>query len=393
MIDTKKDFPIFKNNPNLIYLDNAATTQKPSSVLDAERDFYENHYSNVHRGVYQLSQEATELYENARESIAEFLNASPEEIIFTRNATESINLVANILPVSKNDKIVSTLMNHHSNFVPWQLLSQKTKAKIEYLSLSESAELDVEDFNKLKNATVFAFTHASNATGVITPAKQLIEQAKDAGALTVIDAAQSAPHLPIDVKKLDCDFLALSGHKMLGPTGIGVLYGKKELLQELPPFLTGGDMIREVTIQETTWNDLPYKYEAGTPNISGAIGLAEAVRYLQRIGFDELLAHERDLTSYAHKILPNYVDVYGPAPSKKLGILSFNVQGVHAHDVASILDSKNIAIRSGHHCTQPLLNALGLTSTCRASFYVYNNKREVQSFVDALELSHKTLVK
>ena len=394
----RKDFPILSNtvfDKPLIYLDNAATSQKPRQVIEALVDYYENSNANVHRGVHHLSQQATDLYEGARNKVANFINASdPDEIVWTRSTTESINLVAytwanqNIGP---GDEIVVSPMEHHSNLVPWQKVTKAKGATLRILPLGPDASLDLVDIDEYINSRtkLLAIAHMSNGVGTINPVKQLAAKAKKYGATVLIDAAQSAPHMPVDVVDLDCDFLALSGHKMLGPTGIGVLYGRRELLDQMDPFMTGGEMVLEVWYDRATWNDLPMKFEAGTPNIAGAVALGAAVDYLQEIGMEDIRAHEIQLTQYAFnafKELEEELEIFGPRdPQKRGGILSFNANTVHPHDLGTFLDRDGIAVRTGHHCTMPLMRELGVIATARASFYLYNTEREVDFLVDSLK--------
>jgi cysteine desulfurase/selenocysteine lyase len=407
MLDVKKvreDFPILKRKINdcpLIYFDNAATTQKPRQVLDAERSFYENHNANVHRGVHTLSQEATELHEQARETVCKFLNASePPEIVFVRGTTEAINLVAyswGFHNLKRGDEILVSMMEHHSNIVPWELVSKMTGCTIKYGKVNPDGTLNFEDFEgKFSKRTKLAsLSHVSNVSGVINDAKRIAKVAHEHGALMLLDGAQSVPHMSVDVKDLDVDFLAFSGHKMLGPTGIGALYAKRSLLEKMDPFQGGGDMIREVIMDQKTercsitWNDLPWKFEAGTPNICGGVTLAEAIKYLKAIGMEEIFQHEKVLTEYAMKQLQNNcakVTLYGPNNiSEKSGIIPFGVEGFSSNDVALFLDNSGIMIRSGFHCAQPLHQIFKLQSSARASFYIYNTKDEVDRFVDVLK--------
>ncbi|HKZ50028.1 MAG TPA: cysteine desulfurase [Candidatus Nanoarchaeia archaeon] len=394
MQSIKADFPILKtkiNGKSLVYLDSAATSQKCSAVIEAEKEFYETINANVARTVHTLGERATKAYEDARKKVADFIGAEPEEIIFTRNATEAINLVANCLSgeLKSGDEILTTVMEHHSNIVPWQLVAEKTGAKVRYAEILPDGTLHKElMWHMMNNRTkLVTITHVSNVLGTINPVKDIVKAANEFGALTLIDAAQSVPHMPINVKELDCDFLAFSGHKMLGPTGIGVLYGKREILEQMPPFLGGGEMIREVTLEKTTYNDLPHKFEAGTPNIAGAVALGAAVDYLRNLDMKKVHKHEQELTEYALtrlKEIPQ-LEIYGPTDVEIRGsVVSFNVKGIHPHDVAQILDSEGIAIRSGHACAMPLMNKLGVESVCRASFYIYNTKEDVDALVKGL---------
>ena len=392
----KSDFPILGRKVNgkpLVYLDNAATTQKPKVVIDALVDYYSRYNANVHRGVHQLSIEATETYENSRKKVAKFINSpSPQELIFTRGTTESINLVKFAWGgkfVKPGDVILVTLMEHHSNMVPWQLLAKEKGAKLEYVPITSDGRIDIGELERLLrlSPSLFAFTQCSNVLGTINDAEKLCSMAKKAGATTVVDAAQSTPHMPVDVQKIGCDFFGFSGHKMLGPTGIGALYGRKELLNAMDPFQSGGDMIKEVHQDGARWNDIPYKFEAGTTNIADAIGLGVAVDYLSALGMENVRRHEVELLRYAFEKLsriPNLV-IYGPMDlESRGGVVSFNLADIHPHDMASILDEEGVAIRSGHHCAQPLMEHLNIPGTSRASFYVYNSTSDIDAFIGAL---------
>jgi len=392
----RADFPILQRQVNgrpLIYLDNAATTQKPRQVIDALVDFYTNTNANVHRGVHTLSVESTDLYEAARERIARFVGArSAEEIVFVRNTTEALNLVAvcwgraNLKP---GDEILATTLEHHSNLVPWQRVAQETGARIRLIHLTADGTVDMEDFQQLlgPKTRVVAVAHASNVLGTISDLADISERAHRVGAVVVADGAQSVPNLPTDVSKLGIDFLAFSGHKMLGPTGIGGLWGRRELLEEMPPFLGGGGMIREVFEDRATWAPLPEKFDAGTPNIADSIALGVAVDYLDALGMDNVRRHEVEVAGYALERLSSIRDVavYGPRdPEMRTGVVSFNLEGVHPHDAGTVLDEAGIAVRAGHHCCQPLHRALDVAATLRASFYIYNSADEVDALVDAL---------
>jgi len=399
----REDFPILKrkiNNHPLIYFDNAATSQKPRQVIEAMKDFYENHNANVHRAVHTLSQEASELYENAHEEVAKFVNAKGmEEIVFVRGTTEAINLVAYALglrSLKKDDEVIISLMEHHSNIVPWELLSKLNGFNIKYVEVNDDGTLNYEDFeNKISNKTkIVCFSHVSNVTGVVNDVKRITKTAHEYGALTLSDGAQSVPHIPVDVKDIDVDFLAFSGHKMLGPTGIGVLYGKCEILEKMEPFHGGGEMIREVSFDPMTkrcsisWNDLPWKFEAGTPNVCGGVGLMEAVKYLRRIGMENVKAHECILTEYALQRLQECqkVRIYGPKDASiKCGMIPFGVEGLSSHDVALFLDNYGIMVRSGFHCAQPLHQVFRLKSSARVSFYIYNTREEIDRFIEVLK--------
>ncbi|MBI2664896.1 cysteine desulfurase [Candidatus Woesearchaeota archaeon] len=396
----RNDFPILKrkvHGKDLVYFDNAATTQKPRQVIEAIKKYYEEYNSNVHRAVHQLSAEATEAYDKAHEKAAEFINAEFEEIIFTKNTTESINIVANsfLSKLKPGDEIVLTQMEHHSNIVPWQQAAKKTGARIKYIEIDEKGELKLQQLRKTitDKTKIVAVTHVSNVLGTINPIKKICRIAHEKGATVLVDAAQSVPHMPVDVKELDCDFLAFSAHKMLGPTGIGVLYGKKDILGQMEPMMFGGDMIKEVTFETASWNELPWKFEAGTPNMAGAAGLAAAIDYLKSIGMDKIRQHDYELTKYATEKLQSMegIEIYGPSPEKKGSVISFNLKNVHPHDVSSILDSEGIAVRGGHHCAMPLMKLLGIQGSVRASFYLYNTKEEIDLFAKALEKARKIM--
>jgi cysteine desulfurase / selenocysteine lyase len=389
----REDFPILKrkvHGKSLVYLDNAATTQKPRQVIESIKDYYENSNSNVHRAVHQLSQEATDIYDKAHEKVAYFIGAKGmQEIVFTKNTTEALNIVANsfVNKLKDGDEIVLTQMEHHSNLVPWQQVAKKTGAKIRFAEITENGELDMDKFKEIvgDKTKVVSFTHVSNVLGTINPVKEMISIAKGVGAVTVVDAAQSVPHMPVDVKDLDCDFMAFSGHKMLGPTGIGVLYGKEEVLENTEPLLYGGDMISEVSFEDAKWNDLPWKFEAGTPNIAGAVGLGAAVDYLTNIGLENIQEREKVLTEVAIKKLQEIegLTIYGPVDNRG-GLISFNIDGVHPHDVSALLDSEGIAVRGGHHCAMPLAKLLSITGSVRVSFYFYNTIEEIEKFAEVL---------
>ena len=381
----KKEFPILSKG--LVYLDNAATSQKPYQVINAIKNYYENYNANVHRGVYQIAIEATEKYEEAHRVVGRFINALSNEIIFTKNTTEAINLVAYSLglKLKKGDEIVTSLMEHHSNFVPWQQICKLTGATLKVIPVDKDGNLDNWERYINKNTKIVAITHASNVLGTVNPVKEIVKKAHEFNALVVVDGAQSVPHFTVDVKDLDCDFLAFSGHKMLGPMGIGVLYGKQEILKNMQPFIYGGDMIKDVKINETKWNDLPWKFEAGTPNVGGAIGLMEAVNYLTNIGMNNVYSHTQQLLKYALerlKEIPN-LKVYGS--KERNGLISFKLGRLHPHDMSAFLDELKIAIRGGHMCAQPLVNSLNEVAVARASFYVYNTKDDVDKFVNGLK--------
>ena len=392
----RKDFPILDretaNGKRVIYLDSTATSQKPLQVIEAMNDYYRRSNANIHRGVHTLAEEATSLYEGARERIAKFINAStPREIIYTRNTTESINLVAYSWAranLKSGDLVILTEMEHHSNLVPWHMLQAERGIELEFIPVTDEGLLDLDTYKALLNRTpkLVSFTHMSNVLGTINPAAEIIKLAHAAGAVTLVDGAQSVPHLSVDVKALDADFYAFSAHKMCGPTGMGVLYGKSALLEAMPPFLGGGDMIKEVKLRSFRPNTLPHKFEAGTPAIAEAIGLGAAVDYLTQIGMSNIAAHEHEITEYALERLEEIpgVKLFGPSADKKGGVASFTLEGVHPHDVAQILDQDGIAVRAGHHCAQPLHEKFGIPATSRASFYLYSTKEEVDMLVKGL---------
>ena len=395
-MDIRDDFPILKNR-NIAYLDSGATTQKPKQVIKAIEDFYENYNANVHRGAYSLSTEASAIYEDTRTKIANFINAKHrEEIIFSKNATESLNLIAysyGLDKLKKDDEIVISIMEHHSNLVPWQNVAKQTDAKLNYMYINDEFEISDEEIeNKITDKTkIVGITHVSNVLGTINNIKKIIKYAHKKGAIVIVDASQSIPHMKIDVQDLDCDFLVFSGHKMLAPLGIGVLYGKREILNDMTPFLMGGDMIEYVYEQNTTFAPLPNKFEAGTQNIEGVIGLGSAIDYINNFGYDNIQKIENDLLFYAREELSklDFLTLYlTPNKENHSSVISFNINGVHPHDVASILDSEGVCVRSGNHCAQPLLRFLGIDSTCRASFYFYNTKEDVDRLVKALNKAY-----
>lgn len=397
----KQDFPIL-NNKDIVYLDSGATTQKPQYVLEKVDEFYEKYNANPHRGAYSLSMEATEVYENVRDKIAKFINAEHrEEIIFSKNATESLNLVAysyGLENVKENDEIVISIMEHHSNLVPWQKVAKTTGTKLKYMYLNRNFEISDEEIESkiTENTKIVGITHVSNVLGTINNVKKIIDIAHKKGAIVIVDASQSIPHKRIDVQDLNCDFLAFSGHKMLAPLGIGVLYGKKELLNKMTPFLMGGDMIEYVYEQETSFATLPNKFEAGTQNVGGVVGLGAAIDYIEKIGYENIEKQEKEVVTYAIQELKKleYLDLYLTSNLENhSGVISFNIKGVHPHDIASILDSQNVCVRSGNHCAQPLMRYLGIDSTCRASFYFYNTKEDVDALVNALNKAYNMFEK
>lgn len=390
--EIRNDFPILREN-KIAYLDSGATTQRPIQVLDKVYNFYKSENANPHRGAYKLSIQATEVYENARQKVADFINApSARNIVFTRNATESLNLLTysyGLNNVKKDDKIVLSIMEHHSNLVPWQMVCQKNSAKLEYMYTNSNGELTTEEIDKkiVPGVKIVGITQVSNVLGTINPIKEIIKKAHSVGAIVIVDGSQSVPHMKVDVQELDADFLVFSGHKMLSPFGIGVLYGKNNLLDSMTPFLFGGDMIEYVYEQETIFAEVPTKFEAGTQNVGGAVGISAAIDYLKNIGMENIEKIEKELTKYAYEELSklDFITLYGPKDlQKRSGVFSFNVNGVHPHDVASVLDSQDVCVRSGNHCAQPLLRYMNLDSTCRASLYVYNTKEDIDRLVKAL---------
>ncbi|MFL7868355.1 MAG: cysteine desulfurase [Anaerolineales bacterium] len=392
----RTDFPILNRETRpdvpVIYLDSTATAQKPSVVIETMDAFYRRSNANIHRGIHTLAEEATALYEEARKKIAKFINApSAKQVIYTRNATESINLVAYTWAranLKSGDMVLLTEMEHHSNLVPWQMLKTERGIRLEFIPVTEDGLLDLDAYRSLldRGPKLVSFTHMSNVLGTINPAEEIIRLAHEAGAITLVDGAQSVPHFPVDVQALDVDFLAFSAHKMVGPTGIGVLYGKAKLLEEMPPFLGGGDMIKTVHLREFVPNSLPHKFEAGTPAIAEAVGFGAAVDYLASVGMEAIAAHEHEITGYALERLEEVpgLKVFGPSAQHKGGVAAFTFDGVHPHDVAQILDQDGIAVRAGHHCAQPLHEKFGITATTRASFYLYNTKEEVDKLIEGI---------
>ncbi len=392
----RADFPILSQTINghpLVYLDSAASAQRPYQVLDAIRLHYETSHANVHRGAHELSVRATDAYEGARQTVADHIGADVAEIIFVRGTTEGINLVAGswgAANIGPGDEIVLTKMEHHSNLVPWQLLARRKGATLRFVDVSPEGRLVLEDYGRLLSGRtrLVAVTHVSNSLGVVNPVREIARLAHEAGALCLVDGAQAAPHCKLDMRELGCDFYAFSGHKMCGPTGIGVLWARRELLDEMPPYQGGGEMISSVTLETSTWADVPLKFEAGTPNIAGAIGLAEAIRYLDRLGLDVLHTYEMELTRYALDRLDEIggLRIYGPREGRA-GVISFTYKDIHPHDLATILDHSGIAIRAGHHCNQPLMKHLGVDATARASLYLYNTREEIDALCDGILLS------
>ncbi len=392
----KKDFPIFENNPKLVYLDSASTSQKPKTVINSIKHFYENTNANIHRGIYCLSEQATKKYNDSRKIIAKFINADSNEIIFTKNTTESINLLScsikNLISQGKNE-ILLTEMEHHSNLVPWQQFTKKHNFKLKFIPITENFELDYSKAEKLitEKTAILSVTHISNVFGTINNVERLIKSAKKKNVLTIVDVAQSIPHTKIDAKKIDCDFLVYSGHKVFAPLGIGILYGKKELLNKMDPFQFGGGMIQSVSYESSTWKNSPEKFEAGTQNIAGAIALAESIRYIEGIGFENIQSHEKELLKYVLEKLSRIdgIKIYSPGQEKSSAIVSFNLKKIHPHDVASIVDEDEIAIRAGHHCCMPLMKKLGIPGTCRISISIYNSKHDIDRLIESLNKVNK----
>ncbi|MDU3348853.1 cysteine desulfurase [Clostridium sp.] len=400
-----KDFPTLnkeRNGKRIVYLDSAATTQKPISVINSIKNYYEQSNANPHRGAYELSVLATEAYDEAREKVKKFINAKyREEIIFTKNATESFNLLAmsyGMNFISEGDEIVISIAEHHSNLIPWQQVAKAKGAILKYMYTDENGEITEDEVrSKISEKTkIVSITHVSNALGTINPVKEIAEYAHSKGAIVIVDGAQSVPHMKVDVRDIDADFLVIAGHKLLAPMGIGVLYGKKELLEKMPPLMFGGDMVEYVYEQETTFNVLPYKFEAGTQNVEGAVGLSKAIDYLNEIGMDNIEKIEKELMTYAYEEMSKleYVKIYGPKDiEKRGGVLSFEIDGVHPHDVASIFDTFGVCIRAGNHCAQPLMRYMGINSTSRASLYFYNTKEDVDRLIEAVKQTYDMFAK
>jgi len=393
----RNDFPILSTKVNgqpLVYLDNAATTQKPEIVMQSINEFYTKYNANVHRGIHKLSETATVHFELAHKKVSEFINADFEEVVFTHGTTESLNLLTYSLgsELKTGDEVVLTVMEHHSNLVPWQQMAKKIGFKLKFIGITSDGRIDMDQAKRMitENTKIVSVVHISNAIGTVNPVKELVDLAHKVGAVIVVDAAQSVPHMAIDVRELDCDFLVFSGHKMLGPTGIGVLYGKRKLLEKMQPFLYGGNMINEVKLEDSTWADLPWKFEAGTPNIAGTIGLGVAVGYLKNIGMKNIEAYEKELSKYAYEQLGKIkgVTIYGPKDERSC-VLSFNVDGIHPHDMSTLLDRDGVAVRGGHHCAMPLMKELDVSGTVRASFYFYNTFEEVDKLVESVIKSRK----
>jgi len=393
----REDFPILDQEIHghpLVYLDNAASSQRPERVVEAIRRYYREDHANVHRGAHELSVRATDAYEGARGEVAGHIGASdPAEVVFVRGCTEGINLVASSWGGSRlgeGDEVVLTAMEHHSNIVPWQMLAERTGAELRWVEVDDDGTLDLEHLDRVlgERTRMVAVTHVSNTLGTVNPVAKIADRAHDAGALCLVDGAQAAPHASLDMSEIGCDFYAFSGHKMCGPTGIGVLWARRELLEEMPPYQGGGEMISQVTREGSTWAEVPQKFEAGTPNIAGAVGLSEAIRYLREVGMDRIRAHEADLTEYALDRLSGVrgIDVFGPRAGRA-GVVSFRYGDIHAHDLATILDQRGIAIRAGHHCNQPLMDRLGVSATARASLYLYNTRAEIDALVEGLHFA------
>ncbi|NOY07845.1 MAG: cysteine desulfurase [Spirochaetes bacterium] len=399
----KKDFSTLKvkiYGKRLVYLDSAATSLKPESVIESITDFYRNHNANIHRGVYLLSQEATQLYEKTRSKLKKFFNTPEEgEIIYTSGTTGAVNLVASSwgrTNLGEGDVIVLSEMEHHSNLVPWQIVAREKGAELAYIPVTDSGELDLEEYKRIfKNHSVkiVAVNHISNVLGTLNPVEEIVRQAHMYGALVLIDGAQSAPHIPVDISRMDPDFYTVSGHKMLGPTGTGFLYGRRGILKSMPPYQSGGDMIEEVSLENATWNELPYKFEAGTQNIAGFVGLGAAVDYLSRMGMDRVRKHGEELSVKAREKLSSIkgMKFYGPEKGSPGGVLSFNIEGAHPHDIGTILDSEGIAVRTGHHCAQPLMKRLSVPATARASFYIYNDEQDIESLYSGIHKAVEVL--
>ena len=389
----KNDFPIFKSKEkNFIYLDSASTSQKPQSVIDSVSSYYDSYSANIHRALYEIGEKATDKYESVREKVRKFMNVpDSHSIIFSSGTTESINLIAyawGTKNLNKDDHILITEMEHHSNLIPWQLLSSRSKASLDYIMLNNDGTLELESLEKkiLSKTKIISVSHQSNVFGTINPINKIIDDAKNVGAITVIDGAQAAPHMKVDIENLGCDFYAFSGHKMLGPTGVGVLIGRKTILEKMDPFMGGGEMINTVTMEKSTWNDVPWKFEAGTPNIAQVIGLGAAIDYIEKIGIENIHQHEQALLKYGLDILSQNKNIvlYGN-PEIRGAVIPFNVKNVHPHDLAKFLDTDGICIRAGHHCTQPIMNRLGINATARASFYIYNTKNDIEKLGDSIK--------
>ena len=393
----REEFPIFHERKGLVYLDSASTTQKPQCVIDSVSSFYSNYNANIHRALYEIGEKATNEFESVRDKVKRFLNVpDSHEVIFTRSSTESINLVAYSWGsgnLNKGNGILVTEMEHHSNLVPWQMASEKTSSKLKYLPLQKNGMLDLSSIETdLNDIGMLAMVHQSNVFGTINPVSKIIELAKSRGVVTLIDGAQAVPHFPVDISKIDCDFYVYSGHKMVGPTGVGVLVGRKTILEKMDPFLGGGEMINNVTMEKSTWNEIPWKFEAGTPNIAQVIGLGRAIEFISDIGLENIQLHEDKLLEYSIEELSkiNGIKLYGN-PSNRGAVIPFNIEGVHSHDLAKFLDTDEICIRAGHHCAQPIMNVLGISASARASFYLYNNAKDIDKLVGSIKKTAKIL--
>ena len=395
--EVKKEFPIFSEREGLVYLDSASTTQKPQCVVDSVASYYSNYNANVHRALYEIGEKATNEYEGVREKIKDFLNVpDSHEVIFTRSTTESINLVAyswGMSNLNEDRGVLVSEMEHHSNLVPWQIVTEKTFSQLKHLPLNENGMLDLSSLETdLNNIGILALVHQSNVFGTINPITKIVNQAKTKGVLTLIDGAQSVPHFPVDISSIDCDFYVFSGHKIVGPTGVGVLIGRKSILDNMDPFLGGGEMINNVTMQKSTWNEVPWKFEAGTPNIAQVIGLGRAIDYIDDIGLSNIQMHEDSLLEYGLEELSKIDDIllYGN-PSNRGAVIPFNIEGIHSHDLAKFLDTDKVCIRAGHHCAQPIMSALGISASARASFYLYNDTNDIDELVMSIKKTAKIL--
>ena len=395
--EVKKEFPIFNEREGLVYLDSASTTQKPQCVVDSVASYYSNYNANVHRALYEIGEKATNEYEGVREKIKDFLNVpDSHEVIFTRSTTESINLVAyswGMSNLNEDRGVLVSEMEHHSNLVPWQIVTEKTFSQLKHLPLNENGMLDLSSLETdLNNIGILALVHQSNVFGTINPVTKIVNQAKTKGVLTLIDGAQSVPHFPVDISSIDCDFYVFSGHKIVGPTGVGVLIGRKSILDNMDPFLGGGEMINNVTMQKSTWNEVPWKFEAGTPNIAQVIGLGRAIDYIDDIGLSNIQMHEDSLLEYGLEELSKIDDIllYGN-PSNRGAVIPFNIEGIHSHDLAKFLDTDKVCIRAGHHCAQPIMSALGISASARASFYLYNDTNDIDELVMSIKKTAKIL--
>tara|TARA_Y100001980_G_C14539768_1_gene317303 strand:+ start:749 stop:1954 length:1206 start_codon:yes stop_codon:yes gene_type:complete len=395
--EVKKEFPIFSEREGLVYLDSASTTQKPQCVVDSVASYYSNYNANVHRALYEIGEKATNEYESVREKIKDFLNVpDSHEVIFTRSTTESINLVAyswGMSNLNEDRGVLVSEMEHHSNLVPWQIVTEKTFSQLKHLPLNENGMLDLSSIETdLNNIGILALVHQSNVFGTINPVTKIVNQAKTKGVLTLIDGAQSVPHFPVDISSIDCDFYVFSGHKIVGPTGVGVLIGRKSILDNMDPFLGGGEMINNVTMQKSTWNEVPWKFEAGTPNIAQVIGLGRAIDYIDDIGISNIQMHEDSLLKYGLEELSKIDDIllYGN-PSNRGAVIPFNIEGIHSHDLAKFLDTDKVCIRAGHHCAQPIMSALGISASARASFYLYNDTNDIDELVMSIKKTAKIL--